>query len=147
MRILLALTAAAMVLPVSAGAASGATVEVYVFNFGYSTEMPGTGIIAEPTIVVGDTVRWVWLAGLHSVTSLSGSLETFDSGLITPPSTFEHTFSAAGDFGYYCLTHGADNGDGTFSGMGGYVHVQPFPAPSGAALGAIGLLAGLRRRR
>ncbi len=143
MRTLLALTAAATL----AGAASAATVEVYVFNFGYSTDLPGAGVMGEPTIVVGDTIRWVWIAGLHSVTSLAGSGETFNSDLLLPPSTFEHTFTAAGDFGYYCLTHGADNGDGTFSGMGGYVHVRPFPAPGGAALGAIGLFAGLRRRR
>lgn len=137
-----AVAAATLVLASGAGAA---TVDVFVFNFDFSVNMPGQAV-EDAVINVGDTVRWVWLTGIHSTTSVAGSSETWNSFLLLPPDTFEHTFMTPGVFAYYCSIHATDNGDGTFSGMGGYVTVL-VPAPGGAALaGAVGL-AGLRRRR
>lgn len=66
-----------------------------------------------PTIEVaeGDTVRWTHSgSNPHSVTADDGS---FDSHPVCPPDcmeggdTFEQTFDAAGEFGYYCRIHGS----------------------------------------
>jgi hypothetical protein len=64
---------------------------------------------------------------------------------------FDHTFTNIGDFEYYCRIHGADNGNGTASGMKGIVHVQaavPEPAtwfPLAAGTVALGLSRARRR--
>jgi len=100
------------------------------------------------TIHVGDTVQWDWVAGFHTVTSLVGSGEQFDSGAQSAGS-FSHTFATAGTFNYYCQFHGFDNGDGTASGMAAKVTVLPVPEPGAAAVASV-LAAGgtlVRRRR
>ena len=73
------------------------------------------------TIRVGSTVHWVWQSGFHSTTS--GTCTTactpdgqWDSG-VGSGMTFDHTFSAAGTFPYFCLSHQAM--------MQGTVIVQP----------------------
>jgi len=83
---------------------------------------------ANLTIAVGDTVRWVWGSGGHSVVSgTNGSANNkfcspSDSGCDNPPlsnmgATYEHTFAQAGNFPYYCSVH--------FSlGMTGTIKVQ-----------------------
>jgi plastocyanin len=38
-------------------------------------------------------------------TSTSDAIEGWDSGLITPNTTFEHTFAQAGRFPYHCEPH------------------------------------------
>jgi plastocyanin len=50
----------------------------------------------------GDTVRWVWIGGLHSTTSYDG---LWDSGLIGPGSQFKYTFTGTGQFDYFCSIH------------------------------------------
>ncbi len=62
---------------------------------------------ADLTIDVGDTVRWTWDDALpHSVTSLPGSTETFDSGIISGMGTqFSHTFTMEGTNDYQCDVH------------------------------------------
>src|SRR5262249_26208306 len=51
------------------------------------------------TINVGDTVHWMWVGSLpHTVTSVAGSIETYESGILNPGSTFDHTFTDAGTF-------------------------------------------------
>jgi plastocyanin len=61
-------------------------------------------------IPVGTTVTWKNLdSTLHTVTS--GSAESgksgtiFDSSYLTGGKTFQHTFSSAGTFDYYCTLH------------------------------------------
>lgn len=61
-------------------------------------------------VPVGATVTWKNLdSTLHTVTS--GSAEsgksgtTFDSSYLTGGKTFQHTFSSAGTFDYYCTLH------------------------------------------
>lgn len=63
------------------------------------------------TIPVGTTVQWVWQSGFHSTTS--GTCTTtctpdgiWDSG-VGSGMTFERTFTQAGTFPYFCLSHGA----------------------------------------
>lgn len=102
---------------------------------------------SNPTINVGDTVHWNWTGSFHSVTSVAGSAEAFDSTVFfSPGATFDHTFTHAGTFAYYCSIHGFDNGNGTAGGMSGFVTVLAVPEPA-SALAGLGLCAGLFRRR
>lgn len=59
------------------------------------------------TIEQGDSVRWTWGDGLpHSVTSLPGSAETFDSGVVTGTGNeFLVTFNVVGTNDYECVIH------------------------------------------
>ena len=80
-----------------AAAASGATHTVSVSNFAYE---PATLKIA-----VGDTVRWVWSDGTHTVTEgkdCTAKAGGFDSARHTAAFTYEHTFDVAGTFDYFC---------------------------------------------
>lgn len=104
----------------------GSTVTIHVFNFEFGTTPP---VASDPIIEVGDTVHWVWDASFHTATSLVGQVETWDSGLLNTGATFDHTFTNVGSFGYVCDLHGFDFGNGTFTGMGGYVHVANTVAP------------------
>jgi plastocyanin len=61
-------------------------------------------------VKVGDTVTWTNTDdALHTVTSGSGTDENmgaeFDSGMMATGKTFEHTFSAAGEYPYFCVIH------------------------------------------
>ena len=57
-------------------------------------------------INAGDTVEWVSRDGsdIHTVTH--DDLTTFRSGILNKDDKFEHTFSTAGDFPYFCEVHG-----------------------------------------
>lgn len=72
---------------------------------------------ASVTIEPGDTVRWTWTDALpHSVTSESGSQETFDSGILTGTGMqFSYTFTQVGINDYKCDVH---------SGMTGIITVE-----------------------
>ncbi|MBL8066681.1 MAG: hypothetical protein JNM34_12620 [Chthonomonadaceae bacterium] len=99
---------------------SAFVVNMRVFNFEYGETV---GVPSDPVIEVGDTIHWVWNANFHSVTSSTGQSESFASGLINTGSTFDHTFTNIGDFGYYCDLHGSDLGNGQVIGMAGRVFV------------------------
>ena len=91
---------------------------------------PGAPIFspASLTIHVGDTVHWVWASAGHSV--VSGTNGTTDNQFCSPNNTscdnpplsgagatYDHTFTTAGTFPYYCSVH--------FSlGMTGTITVQ-----------------------
>ncbi|TVS00385.1 MAG: DNRLRE domain-containing protein [Phycisphaerales bacterium] len=98
------------------------TVDVFVFNNQFSVNQPGQPI-QHPVITIGDTVRWVWIQGNHTTTSVVGSPEQWDAPITQSNQTFSHTFTTIGTFWYYCIPHGFDNGDGTASGMAGTVTV------------------------
>ena len=125
---------------------TAANVQVYVFDTEFSTDSSGATLV-DPVIQVGDTITWVWVSGVHSVTSVTGSPETFNSGDRFGGPNFPHTFTHEGLFDYYCDLHGFDNGDGTAGGMAGQVTVLAVPEPV-----SVGMVAGvavlvLRRRR
>lgn len=80
----------------------------------------------EIDVQVGDTVRWVWSTGNHTVTSGTGASDPdvgtlFDAPLDLANTSFEFTFGSAGDYPYFCRPHE------TF-GMTGVVHVGPVSA-------------------
>ncbi|MBX3374275.1 MAG: DNRLRE domain-containing protein [Phycisphaeraceae bacterium] len=112
------------VLLTAVGVARAETVDVYAYNNAFSLNPPGQPI-AHPVITVGDTVRWVWLQGNHTTTSVAGSPETWNALLNSSSQTHAHTFTQVGLWWYYCIPHGSDNGDGTASGMSGTVTVLP----------------------
>ena len=62
------------------------------------------------TIRPGDSVRWVWVSGIHNV--VSGDHGDPDEGMefnsgdpVGPPEEFVHTFENPGDFRYHCDVH------------------------------------------
>jgi plastocyanin len=121
MRTVLAVLAAASL----ASAARADTVVVNVLGHDFSTNPP-TGTVQDAVINVGDTIRWNFTASFHSTTSVFGSAESWDSGLIfSIPHTYDHTFNTVGVFHYYCSIHGFDNLDGTAGGMAGTITVLP----------------------
>jgi plastocyanin len=139
---------AALVAGACSAIASGAIVDVYVYDFAYSIHRPEFGEVESAQIFVGDTVRWVWLNDFHDVVSVPGQLEEWQSPLFSAGDTFEHTFTNAGVYWYYCSPHGFPNADGTASGMASIIEVI-VPAPGSVTLLAIGTLiaAPWRRRR
>lgn len=57
------------------------------------------------TVRAGETVTWVNCetnSTSHTSTS-NGNL--WDSGLIAPSTTFDHTFATAGSFAFHCIPH------------------------------------------
>src|SRR6267154_4006167 len=95
------------------------------------TVAPGGTLTFDPSTVnisVGDTVRWTWAFGGHSVTS--GAPCTADGQFCSPNNTncgqcvtssqgfvYEFTFTQAGSFSYFCCAHCA-------LGMTGVVNVS-----------------------
>ena len=115
---------------VTCGAALAATVDVEVDPAGAFHKFRPEVVNINP----GDTVRWIWRNGTHTVTS--GNPNTgeqsglFSSPLRTAPYQFSYTFNAAGTFDYFCVPHRE-------MGMYGTVNVgapsTPTPAPANAA--------------
>jgi len=129
--------AAAAALCAGADARGATTVNVRVYNFNFSANPAGQPVL-DPTIFVGDTIRWVFEQGTHTTTSVQGIPEQWHSFFQPVGGTFEHTFTHVGTWHYFCVPHGSDNGDGTASGMAGTITVVPVPAP--AAGGVLALL-------
>jgi prepilin-type N-terminal cleavage/methylation domain-containing protein len=142
------LMAALSVLPFATSSVQAQqTVTIDVFNFDFGDVATGTHI--DPTIMVGDKVSWNFVDGIHTTTSATGQTESWNSSVLFPPATFEHTFTHEGTFNYYCMVHGFDLGGGAVGGMSGKVIVQAVPEPSQVLLiavvaGALGY--GLRYR-
>jgi plastocyanin len=71
------------------------------------------GYVYQPNttqVKVGDTVSWTNDDDtLHTVTSGSGTDEnagaSFDSGMMGTEKIFEHTFTTAGEYPYFCIVH------------------------------------------
>jgi len=81
----------------------------------------GPGLTFTPssvTIAPGDTVQWTFTAPHTSTSDSSSGAEVWDSG-IRFSGTFSHTFSAVGDWPYYCFLHSVPGG----TAMNGVVHV------------------------
>jgi len=71
---------------------------------------------SELSIFTNDEVGWRNVLGTHSTTADDF---TWDSGVAVAPWGFAFTFTAPGDYYYYCLVHGAAGG----VGQSGVIHV------------------------
>jgi plastocyanin len=98
--------------------ADAATVDVRVENNVFTP--------ARVNIQVGDTVRWTWVDGGHSVTSGSGCAFNggFDSGVQNAGFAFSRTFNRSGQVPYFCIPHCS-------IGMTGVVNVAGGPSQAG----------------
>ncbi len=95
---------------------------------------------ATMTVNSGDTVAWDWTGSdlNHSVTSLPGLLESFDSHLgqlvnaiVGPPAGgFSRTFQQTGSFGYICRVHPDMTGTVNVVGSGAPAVQPPDPPPA-----------------
>jgi len=113
----------ALLVVCAAAHTNGEVVDVRVYNVDFSAAPAGEPVL-DPTITIGDTIRWVWESGFHDTTSAAGQAESWASETTSQPGfTFEHTFTQTGVFHYYCSVHGQDDGDGTASGMAGTITV------------------------
>jgi len=72
----------------------------------------------ELTIPVGTTVEWIGVGGRHSIEADDGS---FKSDPKVTGDKFEHTFTKAGTYPYYCGFHGDKGG----KDMAGVIKVVP----------------------
>lgn len=78
---------------------------------------------ANLTVAHGTAVTWMNGDGItHTVTSATGSGDTYDSGNVGGGGTFTHTFNTAGTYNYYCRIHGANGTPPT--GMHGTITVN-----------------------
>jgi plastocyanin len=88
----------------------------------------------ELNISIGDTVRWTWASGGHSVTSGASCIADgqfcspddtdCDAGTLSNTGTvYVHTFAQAGTYDYFCFAHCG-------LGMTGVIHVAPGPTPT-----------------
>jgi len=90
------------------------TVEVEVVDIAFTPE--------EVTIFEGDAVEWIWIEGVHTITSGAGSDDPGVGALFDALSTeakqqFTHAFTSSGVYPYFCRPH-------EFLGMSGTVRVQ-----------------------
>jgi plastocyanin/PKD repeat protein len=74
-------------------------------------------------ITVGDVVKWNWAGAIpHTSTSdISGTPNSWNSGLLNNGATYTGPVLDEGDHGYYCIPHGSPGG----VGMSGMIHVLP----------------------
>lgn len=83
-----------------------------------------TGNVFNPatlTVAAGTAVTWENGDGIgHTVTSATGSADTYDMGLSS--GTVTHQFTTAGTYNYYCKFHGINGTPPT--GMHGTITVQ-----------------------
>ena len=121
----------------------------------YSKGSGNTGGPGNITVKVGDTITWTMDQGTHAahtITSLPGTPESFDSGfLFSPGDTFSHTFLKPGSYTYYCSNHAGYNlVNGVavpFGTQVGTISVVPVPEPGAVGMAVIGGFMGLVRRR
>lgn len=124
--VLMAIASLGMNAPGTAHAQSTENIEVG--NLYYCSLAFQDGI-CETNIIVGDTVVWNDVGGLHTVTQCNADFSVcppaggFDSGVIGVGTSFSQTFDTPGAFSYWCSIHPAQ--------MRGRIVVQePTPTPS-----------------
>ena len=86
---------------------ANAQTETYFIDWSFGSNPTASGDAnSNRTIEEGDTVVWTWYAnGTHNVASEPNAVESFDSGLQGPGSTFSYTFTQIGSNDYVCTPH------------------------------------------
>ena len=76
-------------------------------------------------VAIGGTVTFHWVgSGGHSVTPSGSPSFSPTAGVSYPPKDLTVTFSEAGTYNYYCITHGSSDGYGGRGNMLGTVVVR-----------------------
>lgn len=72
---------------------------IQVANFQFSP--------ANVNVIVGDTIKWVWVDGTHTTTSTSlpGGAAAWDSPINTTTTSFSYKVTVAGTYNYWCSIH------------------------------------------
>lgn len=67
-------------------------------------------------VAVGDTMRWVWVSGVHTTTSttIPAGAATWDSPMTSTNTVFEYKVTVAGTYNYKCTPHAAMGMIGSF---------------------------------
>lgn len=94
------------------------------------------------SVSVGDTVKWQWIDGSHTTTSLTipSGAASWDSPMTSGNPTFLYPVTVAGTYNYQCTPHSGVM-TGTFTataGSGGVLLTENFDYPAGDSLGAHG---------
>ena len=105
------------------------TTAIEVGNYYFCDQSFGGGV-CEKAVIAGDTVKWEFMAGPHTVTQCNETFATcppaggFDSGFLNTGQVFSHTFNTPGAFAYRCNVHPSQ--------MRGRITVAPAPATPSA---------------
>lgn len=98
------------------------------------------------SVVVGDTVRWIWTGGVHTTTStdIPSGAEDWDSPLTAEVNQFDYVVTVEGTYNYVCTPHVTAGMTGSFTATGslgignnytaGTVKIYPNPAKDMTAL-------------
>ena len=81
-------------------------------------------------VIVGDTMRWVWVSGSHTTTSttIPASAPSWDHPINSSNTSFEYIVTIAGSYNYKCTPHASMGMVGSF--------IATAPAPTLAVLPA-----------
>ena len=98
-----------------------ATYTVNVSNFAFSPS-------SLPNVFVGDTIKWVWVSGSHTTTSVSvpAGATTWDSPMNSTTTTFAYRITVAGTYSYKCSMHSSMTGSFTATASSG---IESLSAP------------------
>jgi plastocyanin len=72
-------------------------------------------------VQIGDTIRWVWVSGVHTTTSSSipAGAASWDSPITSTVTSYEYRVTAAGSYSYVCTPHAGMGMTGTFTVVAG----------------------------
>jgi len=84
------------------------TIQVSDFAF-----TPATGM----TVIIGDTVKWVWVSGSHTATSgtIPAGATAWNSPITSSVQSFSYKATVAGTYNYVCTPHASMGMIGSFS--------------------------------
>jgi plastocyanin len=87
---------------------------VTVSNFAFSPS-------SLPSVFVGDTIKWVWVSGSHTTTSVSvpAGAATWDNPMNSASTSFSYLIKVAGTYNYVCSMHSSMTGSFTASNSAG----------------------------
>ena len=90
------------------------TYTVNVSNFAFSPS-------SLPSVFVGDTIKWVWVSGSHTTTSVSvpAGAAAWDNPMNSASTTFSYPITVAGTYTYKCSMHASMTGSFTATASSG----------------------------
>jgi plastocyanin len=89
-----------------------------------------------PNVIVGDTIRWVWVSGSHTTTSttIPAGAASWDHPITSGNPTYEYRVTVAGNYNYKCTPHAGMGMVGSFTATGptpALVSINPDQATQG----------------